>query len=885
MGNPELNPITLPVALVSLGVLVVGSALAVGTVHYEVLIWVAGFAVVSTSVVLVLARSQVRALPPPALVLLALAAWSALQALPMPIAVLSKIAPHNADVWTRALHPFGDPALRFGSISLDPGASLVEALKWFVYAMVLTLASLVSSWRSRAVGPAIAFASAVCVALVALGHGLVGATSLFGVYTPELAVPRWGMPPILNPNNLSGYLNLGAFAGLGLLLAHRGDDPLRPLVRRGLIGAGLALVVAVSVLAASRAGALGLALGVMLFAALVWLSGSERRERAALRGEKLSGRRASVPAVLALGGGILLAIVGASDTTWAELWEANAEKLRIASWSRPLIKDFPRFGVGRGAFESVFPAYRPASGHVLYAYPENFLVQWTTEWGVPVAAAACLALVWIYRPSRERHQANSVRIGAWVGIGVLLLQNLVDLALEIPAVAILVAAVLGALYTERPVTDAIPPPDRESNSTERRRRKRSLWRRVRRRALALATFAAGALVFGLATVYGHNSLSDERSELRAAYQALRFDDVEAITAFQKRLRETILRHPAEPYFPLLGAIAAHRTKGGNPLPWISAALERDPENGRAHLLLADILAAKGAVLQALMELRIAVEDEPALVYTAGLAAVRFTKDTDALERAAPGGSSGALMLVTIAGAIQGNEKRDVRMMLFNKALGRDPASVEALSARATELLGAITSNLPPCGASERKECLDRVRQDGDAIRRIAPMSCQPLILQARVFELEEQIDAGEDILAAGCTSCREAESCAADRVRLAAKKKASDRLTGAVRAYLAVACSREVPCIHPQTFVGDILAGRADWTLAAEHYRLAAMAADTSDAWLKAANAASHAGDAIAASQALGRAQRRGGHDPTLEKQVDKQRQDLLHQGLVPADR
>src|SRR6266540_1287701 len=518
MRNAESHPVALPVALLSLGAIVVGSALAVGTVHYEVLLWVAGFAVVSTSIVLLLARSQVRRLQPPALLLLALAAWSALQALPIPIAALSKIAPHNADVWARALRPFGESPLRFGSISLDPGASLVEGLKWFTYAMVFTLAHLVSSWRSRAMGTAIAFGSSVAVALVALGHGLAGATSLFGLYTPELAVPRWGLPPILNPNNLSGYLNLGAFAGLGLLLAQRDGEEVRPVLRRGLIAGGLALVVAVSVLAASRAGVLGFGLGVMLFAALLWVSGSERREREAVRGERAPVRQALVPAALAIGGGILLALVGASEMTWAELWDANVEKLRIASWSRPLIKDFPWFGVGRGAFESVFPAYRPASGHVVYAYPENFVIQWLTEWGILAAVAASLLLIWMYRPAPRGGPSDSIRIGAWVGVGVLLLQNLVDLALEIPAVAILTAAVLGALYRERSANDEKISQREESIPMERRRRKRNFSGRVRRRALAIVTFAAGTLVFALAAILGRNSVGGERSGLHDVYQ-------------------------------------------------------------------------------------------------------------------------------------------------------------------------------------------------------------------------------------------------------------------------------------------------------------------------------------------------------------------------------
>src|SRR5262245_39487505 len=106
MTKADPKPLASGIAATALGVLLVGSALAVGTVHYQTLLCVAGFAVVSTSIVMLLAPSQVRRLPSPALVLLALAAWSALQAVPIPMSILSRVAPHNADVWARALRPF-----------------------------------------------------------------------------------------------------------------------------------------------------------------------------------------------------------------------------------------------------------------------------------------------------------------------------------------------------------------------------------------------------------------------------------------------------------------------------------------------------------------------------------------------------------------------------------------------------------------------------------------------------------------------------------------------------------------------------------------------------------------------------------------------------------
>jgi hypothetical protein len=885
MTSDDTTSFVSTIASVALTTLVVGSALAVGTVHTDVLLIVSAVAILSTTTVLFLGRSRVRRLPAPALVLVGLSLWSAVQAIPLPIGFLTKLTPYGADVWLRSLHPFDESPLLSASISLDPGASLVEALKWFTYATVFILAHFAGSWSSRPIGPIVAFGSAACVSLVALGHGLVGATSLFGLYTPELAIPRWGVPPILNPNNLSGYLNLGAFCGLGLLLSQRSRDESRSPARLGLICAGLAVVVAVSVLAASRAGVLGLGLGVMLFAALVWVAGSDRRERAKLRGDGTRLFNTLGPAIVALGGGLLLAVTGASEATWTELWDSNVEKLRVAAWSAPLIRHFPLFGVGRGAFESAFPAYRPASGNVVYAYPENFVVQWIAEWGIPVALLAVVAIIALYRSRPPSDMPDKVRIGAWVGMGVLLLQNLVDLALEVPAIVILACAVLGSLYATGSIPPGSRPSDPRSSGTSGtvRRVRRWLLGRGRRRLPAFAFFGLGSVAFVLAMPSRGRSVSDERSELHAVYERTSSWDQGAFEGFKQKLRAAMVRHPAEPYFPLIGAIAAYRTKGINPMPWIAAALERDPSSGRAHLVLADILGSKRAVSQALMELRLAVEGEPNLNWAAGQSAVHLTHDVELLERAAPDGAGGAPVLLGIASAAGGNDNHCLRMTLLNHAIARDETSLGARVARATEMVSAITSHFAPCGPTD-PDPVAAVRDDIEAMSRLAPMSCHPVILEAKMLELQEKVEEGEILLASRCSGCVESEACSAERVRLAAKRKPGESIVPAVRAYLSIACSHQSPCVAPHVYVGDLFAARGDWNGASDQYRQAALASDDVETWLKASNASARAGDPLRASQALSKAQQRGRGDPALEQRIQQQRRDMVRQQLGQSD-
>jgi hypothetical protein len=58
-----------------------------------------------------------------------LTAYTALQCVPMRIGWLAVIAPHNADVWSRALSPLHEPGPSWAPISLVPIATRVEVLK------------------------------------------------------------------------------------------------------------------------------------------------------------------------------------------------------------------------------------------------------------------------------------------------------------------------------------------------------------------------------------------------------------------------------------------------------------------------------------------------------------------------------------------------------------------------------------------------------------------------------------------------------------------------------------------------------------------------------------------------------------------------------------
>jgi hypothetical protein len=92
--------------------IVVGSVLAIGTVHPLPLVVLASLCVLGLGLALWERRGELHAYPllAPAMVLGALALYTALQLVPLPIGLLETIAPANADVWTRVALPLGEPA-------------------------------------------------------------------------------------------------------------------------------------------------------------------------------------------------------------------------------------------------------------------------------------------------------------------------------------------------------------------------------------------------------------------------------------------------------------------------------------------------------------------------------------------------------------------------------------------------------------------------------------------------------------------------------------------------------------------------------------------------------------------------------------------------------
>jgi hypothetical protein len=848
------EPLRTPAIL--LAVAVVGSVLAIGTVHVPVLAVVSLITFAAAAIALHRQAETPRgiAIPLPAIVLAALALYTLLQVVPMPMRWLETLAPANADVWQRSLLPFGEGGPRYAPISLDPGASLVEVLKWTTYAAAFLAAAAIAHRHGAVWGVLMVFGAGLAAALATLVHGVLGATKVYGLYQPKFNVLAWHIGPLLNANNLAGYLNLGALSGLGLLLSHR------PPLPRWALGLGVALIVAIDVTSASRGGVLALPLGMIALALLA------RRRRK----EETIGQSASTWLIVAAAaGGALLAALGGSSKAWSELLDKNLSKLTMLSWAKPLVRDHPIFGIGRGAFESVFPAYRLAPGNVVYTHAENFVAQWIAEWGLPIGVAAVVTFGWAFSPRRLGAHKSSLAAGAWAGVATLCLQNLVDLGLEIPAVSLGAVTVLGSLWGD----------ERAHGAREHLRLAGPLTPRLARApAVALALTGVAAILAVLR--WGAHDVASDRARLRAMLDAAPSTRPEAVAPIRDELRRMMRAHPAEPYFPLLGGVIAFRTRDRSAIPWIQRTLERGRINGRAHYLLAEVLAARGSQKQALLSLRLALEADPLLLGPVATLTTRFSRSFEDMLTVAPEGQAGATVMAELGRLIAAPPKPGdpvLRSLCDREAIRRDPKLIGPHVREALVRLEALAQGSTKGVCADPSQCRAEVLEHADAIALAHPDASIAIELRARLLMAEQRPEEAVRLLDKGCDRVSDRPSCLRVRVEAASRVKAPAIVDAAAKDLLGAACVTTVACADTATWLAGVRSGRKEQGAALALLSRAAREDPSEERWLRVAEAASSSGAHVQAADAFEKvAKHRGGADPELRRRIEAERASAL---------
>ena len=748
-----------------LGLSIAGAALAVGTVHTPTLCVVT--LALAVAAALAWGGADAAAMRPSATLLLmtglALTGYTALQCVPIPMALLRIVAPHNADIWSRALAPMHEPGPSWPTLSLDPNATRVEVLKGVAYLLAFT-----TSLRLVRRRGGISFLSTVLVvtglalAIAAVLHPAFGAKKLYGFITPVGQIEERHLAPFLNPNNLAAYLNIAFCIAFATAIS---PDPRFP---RSLSGSVALMLAVTQVWVASRGGVATMVLGA---AAVVVLS---RPRSLAGTGPRLG---LSLGLLVALAGGAFLVGIGVMDKTSRLLTTDVRFKREVIHDAARMIPTYPIFGIGRGAFESVFPAFRHSIWIRTFSHPENVVLQWTVEWGLPVALAAFVAVGFALRP-RTVLARSAAAVGPWAAILAVVTQNLVDLGTELPGL-MLAVVVCAAIVT---------------GGTAGRR---ASWR-VEGWADAPTLVAATGIVAAVGAVLvpylglDGELFADETALFSAAKER-------TTTADEMRLlaRASMLRHPAEPYLPFIVGWRAESARDDDPMPWLEATLERAPIYPAAHRVLADLLARRHPA-QARLEYRLTLEQSPDLVWNVVPEAARLVGGfDDAMELLPPLGPVEAATTLEILVDHTDARLPATRVRLDAEIVARTPMAPEPAARAAADAVQDVEadSQTPWCEGPSHAACTARALALAKEAERLDARSCGPHALRARAEVAAGNVAAGLAALATAADQVVDRVACLQQLASIADSAHDEARWRGAVEKVASAGCTSDAECV------------------------------------------------------------------------------------------
>ncbi|MFT3922615.1 MAG: hypothetical protein QM778_08790 [Myxococcales bacterium] len=512
---------------------------------------------VSGAVALTFARSErtLGKLPLAGLAALIGATWTFIQALPMPCALVRWLDPERLAVQDQLLR-LGATQAPTCTISWAPGSTWAAfGLATSLFAVLLASAAVARAGYDHILIRGVAV-SALVMAVVAVGHTVLDAKTVFGIYRPVSAKPGWLLAPLLNGNHLAGLLALGLPACLAQMLKARGLDA------KIAWAAGVITVVGTGFFTLSRAGSAALLGGGVGFLVLqAW----SRRKVALNRAQLLSMSVALV--CLALGASFGMDLVRREFAHTAP----DLDKLKIPLEFAGLLRTHGLLGVGRGALSDASARVLPWNARVLFT--ENLPSQWWVEWGLVVGT---LVLVGITVSLVRSWSSRRDELAMACGLIALAAQNLVDFSLELAGVATVAAVGFGALL---------------------RRERAASWLKLpnlRPLLAPAAGLAAVGLLFALPWLTW-KSRGALQSDLNQAVQ--RRDG-----SLSYRLREAFAGYPLDPVFLVIASDQAAHPGNPDAFAWLNLSFAAAPGWSAPHLQAARLLETLGRLDQAAIEL-------------------------------------------------------------------------------------------------------------------------------------------------------------------------------------------------------------------------------------------------------------------------------------------
>ncbi len=531
-------------------------------------------------------------------------------AVPLPHFLVRLLSPQTASVWADALDPIGQK-INWHSISLEPFASTLDALRVALYLLFFLAIRSVIRTPGGNVRVERALLAATCtLAAVAMIHPALGAERVFGLYKPETS-RGIRLTPLLNPNHLAAYLSPG------ILLAIQQAQDRKPSIPRVYTWCALAVCSVTMAFAASRGGTLALAIGAV--ALVLTRRSGKQRITASARWRAL----VAIGAVFVLFGVVMVVL----PQIRAELVDSDMTKAQIWQHAARLLPNYKAFGVGRGAFGSAIAGVAGITNNESPTHPENLLLQVLTEYGWLWGCAVLAGGAWLLRPELLA-RAERTAVWAYWATATLVLHDMADYALEVPAVGLLMALLVARYLPTR--VDAVVPIVRGVREAPTPPLRRFLW-------------AGAASLAGLGYLVGVHAPA---RELREAYTYMAHAPLS-----EARVESLVKRHPASAYAALIGALSEPALGSERAIAWCGRALTLASSNGvpvygRAHAVLAGHLRQRNP-RQSLLEYGHALSDDVRLTGAITAEVLASVHDGVDLHTVLPSASHASLRAVLL----------------------------------------------------------------------------------------------------------------------------------------------------------------------------------------------------------------------------------------------
>ena len=401
--------------------------------------------------------------------LVAIALVIVVQLLPLPAALVNVMSPGAARVRSALqFTPLTPAPADLVTLSVDPVST--------AGALGVVMLGILSFWIARALFGAGGQTRAFCRALAAIGALAAILALVQKAISPRLLlfvaepVARSTNPfgAFTNRNHMAAWLLLIAAPLTGYLIArlriHNEDfrGHWRPWLKHFLVSGmaltALALVLVVGALLAtlSRSGVVGLGVA----AVVAWRLGEPR----------MSIERSNLPVRLGgLGAALVVAMLFFDLDGWATRMQESFADVPGASFSRttiwketvPIIRDFWMTGTGAGTYSDAMTQYQQSRVWVgsmqRWAHFNNahsHYLQVLSEGGLLLAVPAMVALLAFARLARAAVTADKgemfwVRVGAAAGLAGLAVQSIWEVALTMPANAVLAGVLAGLVLYQR----------------------------------------------------------------------------------------------------------------------------------------------------------------------------------------------------------------------------------------------------------------------------------------------------------------------------------------------------------------------------------------------------------------------------------------------------